>query len=297
MSLLLQVAVSSEINVQYRLYHEYEPAFPEVASIFRASTLLDFPFFQDWSSQFLTNLWSDDLEQLSTERMEDPLEAVALGRTYGLSGVLKRAFYELLRTDGLGQAGLGGGGGEDEKKENANENVPMDTADTARLILAREKLCKAWGHTMTYPLNKGFPQCPNQTNNQSQAPKTSTTSATTEGSNSSATGCPSESDKKIEWTRIVHSSSSQDDDKDGGNKNRDDDKDGNKDGDEDGEDAKNISSLSLDYDHDVLCGLQALIDHDWENDGYCEYCVKVRRDAWQRQRIQLWDNLSSWLKI
>ena len=47
-------------------------------------------------------MWSDDLKDLSSNRLNNAVETITLGRKYGAPGVLKRAYYELLRTGGLG---------------------------------------------------------------------------------------------------------------------------------------------------------------------------------------------------
>ncbi|KIJ60111.1 hypothetical protein HYDPIDRAFT_32533 [Hydnomerulius pinastri MD-312] len=40
---------------------------------------------------------------------------------------------------------------------------------------------------------------------------------------------------------------------------------------------------------DPICGLQALVDIKWEEERWCEECVRVRREAWLRQRQELWE--------
>jgi hypothetical protein len=50
--------------------------------------------------------------------------------------------------------------------------------------------------------------------------------------------------------------------------------------------------------YDVLCGLKVLVDRDWKaKDKYCDDCMRVRRDAWQKQRVKLWQNLDLWLEL
>lgn len=58
------------------------------------------------------------------------------------------------------------------------------------------------------------------------------------------------------------------------------------------------SGMAQDYAYDGLSGLKVLIDRDWKGeDGYCDACVKARRDTWQRQRERMWANLDLWLEI
>ncbi|KAF9234955.1 hypothetical protein BU15DRAFT_78503 [Melanogaster broomeanus] len=47
---------------------------------------------------------------------------------------------------------------------------------------------------------------------------------------------------------------------------------------------------------DPICGLQALIDIDWEQAGWCQECVRVRREAWSQEREKLWEWLGTQLE-
>ncbi|KAF7337223.1 hypothetical protein MSAN_02274700 [Mycena sanguinolenta] len=53
--------------------------------------------------------------------------------------------------------------------------------------------------------------------------------------------------------------------------------------------------IADDYLYDPLCGLQVLIDADWAGEGYCDGCVKRRREMWVNKREKLWENLDIWL--
>ncbi|KAJ6464536.1 hypothetical protein C8R45DRAFT_1107418 [Mycena sanguinolenta] len=55
------------------------------------------------------------------------------------------------------------------------------------------------------------------------------------------------------------------------------------------------SDVANDFLHDPLCGLRVLIDADWAGEGYCDACVKRRRDMWAHKREKLWENLDIWL--
>ncbi|KAJ7034191.1 hypothetical protein C8F04DRAFT_956750 [Mycena alexandri] len=57
------------------------------------------------------------------------------------------------------------------------------------------------------------------------------------------------------------------------------------------------SGIADDYLYDPLCGLQALIDADWDGEGYCEACVNLRREMWTNKREKLWDNLDIWFGL
>ncbi|KAJ7818971.1 hypothetical protein B0H14DRAFT_2837789 [Mycena olivaceomarginata] len=53
----------------------------------------------------------------------------------------------------------------------------------------------------------------------------------------------------------------------------------------------------LEYLYDPLCGLHALIEADWAAEGYCDACVKLRREVWANRREKIWDNLDIWLGL
>ncbi|KAJ7818975.1 hypothetical protein B0H14DRAFT_2837805 [Mycena olivaceomarginata] len=57
------------------------------------------------------------------------------------------------------------------------------------------------------------------------------------------------------------------------------------------------SSIAEDYLYDPLCGLHALIEADWAAEGYCDACVKLRREVWANRREKIWDNLDIWLGL
>ncbi|KAF9229759.1 hypothetical protein BS17DRAFT_877149 [Gyrodon lividus] len=47
---------------------------------------------------------------------------------------------------------------------------------------------------------------------------------------------------------------------------------------------------------DPICGLQALTDIKWEEEGWCQECVTVRREAWSQERQKLWEWLGTELE-
>ncbi|KAJ7369134.1 hypothetical protein DFH08DRAFT_1071651 [Mycena albidolilacea] len=57
------------------------------------------------------------------------------------------------------------------------------------------------------------------------------------------------------------------------------------------------SGIAEDYLYDPLCGLHALIEADWAAEGYCDACVKLRREVWANRREKIWDNLDIWLGL
>ncbi|KAF7979773.1 hypothetical protein HWV62_40800 [Athelia sp. TMB] len=219
-------------------YHFEPPGYSDVASILRVATTFSFTNFRTWAVRHLESIWSEDLENLSADRIPNAIETVRLGREYDTPGALKRALYELLRTGGLGHSDVA-------QNHDGSRPVAVSPADTARLIHAREKLSEAWMHTVT-SATREF-SCPN-------APSAGT--ATT-------VACASPASKSASWSKFVYE-----------------------------------SGLLQDYMYDVLSGLKILLDHDWKGqDGFCDDCVQMRRDAWQKQRVKLWDTLDIYLAI
>jgi len=195
-------------------------------------------------------MWSDDLSDLSPDRLSNAVETIILGRNYGISSVLKRAFYELLRTGGLGHQDIA------NEKDDDVENLSITSADTHRLIRTREKLGEAWCDTLASAFHAFH--CPNGPNHGVTADRDVDATAT-----ANAVACPSSAEKTIEWTKLVYA-----------------------------------SGMSQEYMYDVLCGLKVLVDRDWSaEDGYCQECMEMRRNAWQKQRESLWKKLDLWLEL
>jgi hypothetical protein len=232
-----------------RTFYYNPPPFDNTASILRAATTLQFDNFRNWAVQYLEDMWSNDLADLSPRRLENAVEVVILGRKYDVPGALKRAFYELLRTSGLGY-----NGGGSINKTGDDHHLLMHPDDTRRLICAREKLSEAWLDTLGSACDN-FP-CPN-------APKDGGASGQATPGVVNAIICPSHAQKETGWHKLVY-----------------------------------VSGLVHEYMYDVLCGLKVLVDRDWKTeDGYCDDCSKMRRDAWEKQRVKLWKNLDLWLDL
>ena len=94
-------------------------------------------------------IWSYKLEDLSAVRLDNGVETIILGRNYGVPGVLKRAYYKILRTGGLGHRDTYDAMDEDDE----DDCLSMDPNDTPRLIRTREKLSEAWFDTLSSALH------------------------------------------------------------------------------------------------------------------------------------------------
>ncbi|KAH7908251.1 hypothetical protein BJ138DRAFT_377724 [Hygrophoropsis aurantiaca] len=49
--------------------------------------------------------------------------------------------------------------------------------------------------------------------------------------------------------------------------------------------------------YDPIFGLEVLIKIDWGKYGWCEDCVQMRIDAWERMRTRLWTTSEIWLDL
>ncbi|KAJ7352175.1 hypothetical protein DFH08DRAFT_934656 [Mycena albidolilacea] len=115
-----------------------------LTAIFRAATTFKFHKFRQYTSRYLLEWFSDDVDELSSSVLPQPAAAVLLGRTWNLPGILKRAFYELLRTK------------PDEPPTRDDETVNMsnrlegwEMVDITRLGEAQKHLTAAWLSVLT----------------------------------------------------------------------------------------------------------------------------------------------------
>jgi hypothetical protein len=113
-------------------------------------------------------------EDLSAVRLDNAVETIILGRNYGVPGFLKSAYYEILRTGGLGHRDTCDAMDEDD------ECLSIDPDDTPRLIRTREKLSEAWFDTLSSALHAFLCR------------------------NGVANTCPSNATETIAWTKLVY---------------------------------------------------------------------------------------------
>ncbi|KIM74682.1 hypothetical protein PILCRDRAFT_698792 [Piloderma croceum F 1598] len=57
------------------------------------------------------------------------------------------------------------------------------------------------------------------------------------------------------------------------------------------------SGLFKEFVYDPVCGLRALIEADWEAQGFCTSCVEKRRASWVIAREKVWGQLDGWLGL
>jgi hypothetical protein len=92
----------------------------------------------------LCTTWPLELSGVTPTRIPFPAETVFIARKYNVPSLLKRAFYELLRTEGFGQSDLIQE--QDSLMDGSNliGRATLNHTDLVRLITARERLTKAW---------------------------------------------------------------------------------------------------------------------------------------------------------
>ncbi|KAG2132353.1 hypothetical protein DEU56DRAFT_812244, partial [Suillus clintonianus] len=90
------------------------PPFSVIAPILRAATALRFETYRAWAVRALEMTWSPSLADLTPEQKENAADVILLARSCGVNSGVKRALYELAKTqqvglhdnDVLGQPGL-----------------------------------------------------------------------------------------------------------------------------------------------------------------------------------------------
>ncbi|KAJ7279345.1 hypothetical protein C8J57DRAFT_1502007 [Mycena rebaudengoi] len=210
------------------------PPFPIISAILRASTELKFPMFRDWAMQSIQKMWCSSLASLTTEVIPHATETAILGRAWDVSGVLKRALYELLRT---------------------SESTPYERrllpADIICLVNAREELDLIWLAATSFDV---FSTSHDSDSNDAAV-------------DSSMPRCPPM--KYATYKNLVHD-----------------------------------TSLFQNYRFDVICGLQMLIQIDWESEtadsegrGWCSSCASKIREHWQMEREKTWEKLDRLFRL
>ncbi|KAG1865309.1 hypothetical protein F4604DRAFT_1585964 [Suillus subluteus] len=232
-------------------YYFTPPPFPVLAAIIRAATALGFDTHRAFAVRLLENAWSSSLADLSTDKKPNAVEVVVLARTCGIEGVLKRAFYEMVRMVGYGLSDgeLDGGNGEGYQE--------ISRADERRLGRMREHLTVLWSQ-VAKRVDCSF-KCPDQPKEISRSifglPASTGPSSSTSLAHSSK--CPSLSSRRDAWERRVYNSGLYD---------------------------------KYQFDPlcglQALIDIKWDVDEGW-----CSNCVRARRDAWTRMRQGTWEHI------
>ena len=211
--------------------------------------------------QKLCSIWPSDLFKVSPARIPYAAETIYLARTYHISPVLKRAFYEVLRTEGFGQ--------QDLNLPAAREGIPdgseivgrakLSHKDLIRLVTAREKLLMAWTllvgsapNLASFPcrLEEDLPAEPSEDSLDESQYRARDRCAEARKSNASI------------WADKVLD-----------------------------------SGFYETWMYDPICGLEQLIAMDWYDAGFCMSCIRSRQQVWQKKRAEIWASLDLWLGL
>lgn len=130
------------------------PPFQILASILQACSILGFEKAAAFARRSISNLWSPDLESLSSTKLPNAIKAVHLAKTCNLPVIRKRALYELLRTSSFGLELDDVEGFEDP--EVFEVRSPIRGEDISRLLRAREMLQRNWIEATANPANVIF---------------------------------------------------------------------------------------------------------------------------------------------
>jgi hypothetical protein len=276
-----------------------------MAGILRASTSLDFPDFRKWVVRHLEENWSEDIRKLSVERLNNASETISLGRQYNIPGVLKRAFYELLRTAGFGQSAMGDseyeaedkedGGDEEQDGERENstdeeeegpegdgvdnegdgDNGDEQEGDVHESGNDEEVAMSNAGDdtgesTPSEPTVDGEDDCaiPLDDIRRLVNAREHLTTAWILAAASVPTCFPCLDKKACRCMSALLWTK-----------------------------VVHTSGMFEDYLYDPICGFDALINVKWETEGVQRGCIIVRADAWRKQQQKLWDNLDLWLEL
>jgi len=269
----------------HRQFHFSKPTRSTLASILRAATSLQFTRYRAVAMKFLEAEWLPLLDDITEEYKPGAVEVAVLGRRWGIPGVLKRAFYEMARGSGCG---LGDGddeegmdvdeeseGGRDMKGSISREEISR--SDERLIGRMREHLVSAWAQDAAC-LDPSF-TCPFQVRDgsgkatqSSQTPQDGNpaespaypvaSSSSTASAVHSLPKCTSVDAKREAWDRLVHN-----------------------------------SGVYKDFLFDPISGLQELLKIDWEAEGWCKECIRMRKEAWSRARQRLWDMVGLWMRV
>ncbi|KAJ7737819.1 hypothetical protein DFH07DRAFT_841914 [Mycena maculata] len=136
------------------------PRFLTAAAIFRAATTFKFLNYLEFTRQYLLDLFSEDLEDLTTTVFANPTDAIVLGRTWNLPGILKRAFYELLRAQPAAPSDADADEGA-VPKDVVHRLRGLDLDDLIRLSDTQKFLTAAWLSVLSPAAEKD--KCPAKT--------------------------------------------------------------------------------------------------------------------------------------
>ncbi|KAG6844925.1 hypothetical protein H0H87_002409 [Tephrocybe sp. NHM501043] len=232
-----------------------ELPFPRLFSLLRASTLLGFTMIEKYASKAMCARWPADLEDVSIEKIEFPTESLELARQCALFSVIKRTLYELVRLSNFGQVKLMPGDISSASK------VQLGQDDKDLLISAREHISQAWRKALDV---ERFPICGG--GQQALAAGTVVQECGNVGNGNFDASANDEQacvGTSLARTIMAHHTI--------------------------------VKRCRIsDYDYDPVCGLRALANAPWKEEGFCQACVTVRQEFWWAERERIWTELDTW---
>ena len=250
----------------YRAFDDSVPNFQVLVAVFCVARTLRLTRLDTIATLKFTSMWSDDVTKLSL-RLPFATETIILARAQGLPIVLKRAFYELLRTEGFGQyhvvdqtrshsilfptesmvAAVDDHSNTDLRGSDIVGKAKLPHADLVRLILTRERLQRVWAQLASSPPDAAMFPCP----------------LARDPNDDVGQRCKAaqESSKIIWFDNVITSG---------------------------------VYTSSI---NDPIGGLERLVGLKWDEAGYCEACVSARQTHWLEKREEIWDALGSWLGL
>ena len=142
----------------FRAYVFEPPPFHVLASILRAASTLEFTQELEFASRSIRAMWPCELAGLTKDGIPNAAATINLAKDCDMPEVLKRAYYELLRSDALGQDPENFDF--ERQEDHDNSTIPRD--DLISLIKTREQLWGQWYSLADRPPNKNGFYCPLQ---------------------------------------------------------------------------------------------------------------------------------------
>ncbi|KAF5383315.1 hypothetical protein D9615_004986 [Tricholomella constricta] len=247
------------------------PAFSTLASLLRASSGLGFTEFEKYAVCCLKAMWSPDLADLTPEPIPHATETVVLARKYAHFDILKRPLYELVRLEDFGRSDFRRAQARgDHSMTSAHPGPPTLTMlDMDVLIHARDQLTIVWTAALAF---KKYPPCAAPIPGVSAAavhPQPTAPAAADGGGgedpdtqNPKACTGASHSLARDAHDRIIEA-----------------------------------TNLPNRFRNDPVCGLLALAEAPWAEEGFCAQCVQQRRQVWLDERERVWGALDGWFGL
>ncbi|KAF5383303.1 hypothetical protein D9615_005009 [Tricholomella constricta] len=245
------------------------PPFSTLASLLRASSALGFTEFEKYAVCCLKAMWSPDLADLTPEPIPHATETVVLARKYAHFDILKRPLYELVRLEDFGRSDFRRAQARgDHSMTSAHPGPPTLTMlDMDVLIHARDQLTIVWTAVLAF---KKYPPCA------APIPGVSATAVHPQPTAAAADGGGEDPDTQNPkaCTGASHSLARDAHDR-----------------------IIEATNLPNRFRNDPVCGLLALAEAPWEEEGFCAQCVQLRRQGWLDERERVWGALDDWFGL